>query len=242
MKTIYWVIAVVVVSVSGFIFLLLGDAQKTVPKIKLSYFGTEAEIADSVTKILSQALQKKSFFWIGIEPDKSEQLEFVLQLKKSLEKNKPFSKVIIDQELKLPLEWLQKFNATDSVAIKSNLTSTGEMLSFLEKNNESYVVITASIYSTPAIVGNQIYQLKEKFQIKPTTFSLAFFPTTTDEEKLMLFPCQTEDHSGTSAWGCEVANKSRFTRRKVDFKNTKPWVGLMDLVGEQDYMILLKKK
>ncbi|MBC7420840.1 MAG: hypothetical protein H7328_08930 [Bdellovibrio sp.] len=242
MKTIYWVIGVVVVSVSTFIYLMLGDAQKTVPKIKLSYFATEAEIAESVTKILSQILQQRSTFWIGIEPDKTEQLEVVLQLKQQLEKTKPFDKVIVDEELALSKEWLEKFKVTDSVAVKNNLPATGEQLANLEKTGQSYLVITASIYSAPTIIGNQLHQLKEKYLIQPTTFSLAFFPTSSEEEKYMLFPCRTEDHSGTASWGCEVANKSRFTRRKVDQANTKPWIGLMDLIGEKDYMILLKKK
>ena len=57
----------------------------------------------------------------------------------------------------------------------------------------------------------------------------------------MLFPCVTEDHAGTALWGCTVVNKARFTRRKIDTKNTKPWIGLMDLTGENDYMLLLKK-
>ncbi len=242
MKSIYWVIAVVAFSVSVFIYLLLGDAQKTVPKIKLSYFESETEVAESVTKILSQVLENRSSFWVGVEPGRNEQLEVAFQLMQQLQKVKPFSKVLVDEELSLSKEWLEKFSATDSVAVKNNLDSTGEMLAALEKSSQPYIVITANIYSAPTIIGNQIHKLKEKYLIKPTTFSLAYFPVTAEEEKNMMFPCRTEDHAGTAGWGCTVANKARFTRRKIDFKNTKPFIGLMDLIGEQDYMILLKKK
>lgn len=242
MKTIYWVISVAVVSIGVFVYVLMADTQKTLPKIKLSYFKDEAEIADSVTKRLSQDLQAKSNFWVGIEPEKKEQLEFVVQLKQHLEKTKEFKRIILDEEINLPKEWQDKLKITDTVAIKANLDGTGDTLAKLEQSGQAYLVITAAIYSTPLIVGNQIHQMKEKFKIKPTTFSLAFFPVTVDEEKEMLFPCRTEDHSGTATWGCAVANKARFTRRKVDFKNEKPWIALMDLVGENDYMILLKKK
>lgn len=242
MKTIYWVIGVVAVSVSVFIYLLLGDAQKTVPKIKVSYFDNETEIAEAVTQILSQVLSTRSTFWIGVEPGHNEQLEVALQLKQRLQKAKPFTKVIVDEELSLSKDWLEKFEATDSVAIKNNLSSTGTMLAELEKSNQPYVIITANIYATPSIMGNSIHKMKEKFSIKPTTFSLAFFPTVAAEEKDMVFPCRTEDNAGTAGWGCIVANKARFTRRKIDPQNQKSWVGLMDLIGEQDYMILLKKR
>ncbi len=243
MKTIYWVIAVVAVSLSVFIYVMLGDAQKTVPKIKLSYFATEGEIAESITKILSQTLQQRSGFWIGIEPEKTEQIEVALQLKQQLEKTKTFTKVIVDQELNLSKEWLEKFKATDVIAVKNNMDAVGEVLNGLEANAQPYILITAAIYSTPLIVANQIHKLKTKYPaIKPTTFSLAYLPTTPEDEKFMLFQCNTEDHSGTAAWGCAVVNKARFTRRKIKKDNIKDWIGLMDLIGEQDYMVLLKKK
>ncbi len=242
MKTIYWVIGVAVISIGVFIFLILGDAQKSVPKIKVSYFSNETEIAEAVTKILSQVIEKNSFYWVGVEPEKLEQLEVVYQLQNQLSKVKPFNRVIVDTELRLPKEWLEKFKATDAVSIKETVNATGELLQTLEKNGERYFLITAAIYSTPKIQQNQINQMKSKYLIKPITFSLAYFATTTEEERNMIFGCRTEDHSGASEWGCAVLNKSRFSRRKVNQANEKSWVGLMDLIGEKDYMILLKKK
>ncbi len=242
MKAIYWVITVVVVSVGVFIYLVLGDSQQTVPKIKLSYFTDETEIATSVTKILSQDLQKAHFFWMGIEPEKTEQFAVIVSLKQQLEKTKNFKHIILDEELKFSKEWQDLLHVTEVVKLKESLNSTGEMLSAHEKKGQDYIFITANIYSTPLIKENQLNQIKKQYHIQPTTFSLAYFPVDAPDEKNMLFPCSAEDHSGASAWSCLVSNRSRFSRRKIDFKNTKNWLGLMDLIGENDYMILLKKK
>lgn len=242
MKAIYWVLGVSVIAVGVFIFLFLGDAQKSLPKIKLSYFVDEKEIALSITKILAQEIAKQNVFWIGVEPEKVEQLEVALQLKKQLEKEKPFRTVIVDQELHLKKEWLENFGAVETVMIKENISSVGELLSELEKRNERYFLLTASIYSTPMIKQNQIHQMKAIKLIQPMTFSFAYFPIFADLEANMLFPCNTEDHAGTSDWGCAVANKSRFMRRRIEQKNPKSWIGAMDLIGEKDYMLLLYKK
>ncbi len=242
MKAIYWVIGVAVVGITLFIYVLLGDMQKTVPKIKLSYFKDEQEIAQSINKILYPEIVKNSSFWVGVEPEKPEQLQVILQLKEDLEKIKPFTTVILDSELKLSKEWTEKLKAVEVVSIKENLQAAADLLIKLEKNNENYFLITANIYSNSMIKKNQIHQIKELQPIRPMTFSFAYFPIKTELEKNMLFSCDTEDHAGISDWSCAVANKARFSRRRIDANNPKAWIGLMDLIGEKDYMILLYKK
>lgn len=242
MKAIYWVIGVSVVGIGVFVYLMLGDTQKSVPKIQLSYFVDEKEIAESITKRLEQEISKSNAFWVGVEPGKNEQLEVAVQLKNELAKKQVFNTVIIDQELNLSKEWLEKFQTVEVTSVKENLNALADLLSNLEKNKQRYFLLTASIYSTASIKKNQIHQMQELKGIQPTTFSFAYFPIRTELEGNMLFSCSTEDHAGTADWGCAVANKARFVRRKVNEKNEKPWIGVMDLIGENDYMILTYKK
>lgn len=242
MKAIYWVVGVSLSGIGIFIYLLLGDSQKSVPKIKLSYFIDEKEIAESIVKRLDQEISKANAFWVGVEPGKAEQLEVALQLKNEFEKKQAFITVIVDQELDLSKEWYEKFKTVETVALKANAKDLVQLLGDLEKNNQRYFLLTAAIYSTASIKKNQIHQMKEVKPIHPMTFSLAYFPIRAELEGQMVFPCRTEDHSGTADWGCAVANKSRFIRRKIDEKNEKPWIGAMDLIGEKDYMVLLYKK
>lgn len=242
-KTLIWIATVSIVAVGFFIYVLLGDAQKTIPKIKLSYFVSETEIAESVEKRLSQDLQKAKNFWVGLEPEKPEQIEVALQLKNQFEKKTPFTVVIIDQELGLSKEWIEKFKATEVVALKNSLAQVAPLLADLEIKGTPYFLLTASIYSNPLIKKNQINQIKEQHPtVKPFTFSFGYFPLTQDQERNSIFKCSTDDHSGVSEWTCAVVNKARLIRRRYDDKIQKPWVGAMDLVGENDYMLILNKK
>ena len=239
----FWVIGVIAASMVIFVYIVVSDSPRTLPKIDLSYFSDEQEVAQSVTKRLSQEISaSNNSYWIGLEPEKPEQTEIAVKLKEALEKNSPFQKVIVDEELLLKDPDLQRLGATEHLLLKENITGLGKDLASYEKNKVPYLVITAAIYSTSLLPGNPIRNLKEKFSIKPITFSLGYFAVDQKDETNLLFPCNSEDHSGIKDWGCFVTSKARSVRRKLNSKNQKAWVGLMDLSGENDYIILLKKK
>ena len=143
---------------------------------------------------------------------------------------------------KLSEEFLKSIQATQKVLLKENLDSVGSVLKMLEEKNKKYLFVTASLYSNSFIKENQIHQLKKKYKINPMTISLGYFPITTETERDSTFRCSTEDKSGASDWGCALVNKARGIRRKFDPKIQKPWAGVMDLTGEKDYMLLLRKK
>jgi hypothetical protein len=238
----FWVIGVIAASMVLFVYLVIVDAPQTQPKIKLSYFLDEREVVASVEKQLAQELSKANSFWIGIEPFRSEQIDIVVAIKKNFEQRNVFQKVFIDEELQLSNAEKEKLGMTDSLKLKEDALQLGEQLQALEKDNVPYLVVTAAIYSTSLLPSNPIHRIKEKFMIKPTTFSIGYFATTAEDEKNLLFECKAEDHSGIKDWGCFVTNRSRVVRRKIKEDNTKPWLGLMDLSGERDYAILIKKK
>ena len=243
MKPIYWIVAASVVALGIFISVSLDGAQKTVPKIKLSYFADEQEIAESILKRLQLEIGKNSFFWLGVEPEKNEQIKVVAAIKSEIEKkNGPFSEVIVDSELRLSSEDLKLLGATQNVLLKENVETVGQVLAQLEKENKKYIFVTASLYSNSFIKENPVHVLKSKFALKPLTLSFGYFAANAAEEKDILFPCDTEDKSGASNWGCAIANKARMVRRKFEKQNPKPWSGLMDLTGETDYMLLIRKK
>lgn len=240
---IIWVLIVVVAAIGVFVYLIRGDAPtRTLPKIKLSYFMDEKEVAESVSNALVEEMDQNKFYWFGTEPGKPEYLDVISEIKTALSKKHDFARVIADSELGLSEEIVNKLGVTDVVSFKENMSLVGEKLSVLEKAGTPYVLITASIYTTSLLVNSPRHNLKEKFSLSPMTFSLAYFPTTIEDEQNMLFGCRTEDHSGTSEWGCVVVNKARVNRRKIEKDNQKPWLGIMDLSGERDYILVLKKK
>lgn len=243
MKPIYWVVAASVVALGIFISVSLDGAQKTVPKIKLSYFADEQEIAQSILKRLHLEIGKNSYFWIGVEPEKNEQIQVVAAIKAEIEKkNGPFTEVIVDSELRLSADNLKLLGATQNVLMKENFDTVGQVLAKLEKENKKYIFITASLYTNSFIKENSVHLMKAKYALVPLTVSVGFFAASAAEEKNLLFGCDTEDKSGASNWGCALVNKARIVRRKFEKKNPKPWSGLMDLSGENEYMLLLRKK
>ncbi len=243
MKAIYLVVAASVVALGIFISVSLDGAQKTVPKIKLSYFTTPTEIAEAMTKRLNLEVQKNKSFWLGLEPEKNEHIPVAAAIKAEIEKlNGAFDEVIVDSELRLTPEDLNLLKTSQNVLIKENLTAVGDVLTNLKLQNKKYLVVTASLYTNSFIKENPIHILNKKYGIDPMTVSFGYFAANADEEKNILFPCDTEDKSGASNWGCAVVNKARVVRRKFEKENKKPWSGLMDLTGENDYMLLIRKQ
>lgn len=238
-KSIIWPFIVVALAIGVFLYFFLGEASKTLPKIRPSYFVNETEIADSIFKILNKEMTQTPFYWLGIEPEKPEQVPVVLELIKQIQQTHKIVHLFVDSELKLQPEL---FNQAEFVALKANIFEIGEKLAQLEKEKTPYILLTASIYSTNFLKENPIYKIKTNYSIKPLSFSFAFLPTNVEDENQMTFRCSTDDKSGISDWACFVLNKSRFVRRKLKLSHEKNWSGLMDLSGETDYVVLLKRK
>lgn len=234
-----------VIAVAAIIFLIvasLGQAQRTVPKIKLSYFKDFNEFSKAITQRLNLEIKQQNHFIIGIEPEKENHLEFIKNFKIELEKTiGQFDEVYVDIELKLSDEVKQYLNAKNMLAVKADWESVGKLL--VEQKEKKVLIVTASIYSTNLIQQNSYNKIKTQFQINPITFSMAYFPVTSEDERNSLFPCLADDNSGAKDWGCATTNKARTVRRRInmDKLNSTPRLttGLMDLTGENNYMILI---
>ncbi len=220
----------------------LGSSQRTVPKIKLSYFKDFNEFSSSIIQRLNLELKQQKHFLIGVEPEKQNNLELLKNFKIELEKLiGPFDEVYVDDELKLSDEIKQFLSAKNNLSVKTDWEQLGKVLS--EQKDRRILVVTASIYSTNLILQNSYNKMKTQYQINPMTFSMAYFPVTSEDEKNSLFPCLAEDNSGAKDWGCASTNKARSVRRKINTSkvNSTPHLtaGLMDLTGENNYMILI---
>lgn len=240
--TLVWVFTVLVVSVGAFLYLIKDDGLAAKPVVPPQFFGTEAEVAETMISSLPAEILKNRSIWIGLEPQKSEQIGIAAAFVDKLKSQNPKTKVIVDQELALNADELKQLGVTDLIFAKENIFLLGEKLQQLEKDNVGYIFISASIYTTTLLKKNPAYVLKEQYGIKPVSFSFAYLPVTPEDEKSMVFGCSTDDHNGTAAWGCVIVNRSRFARRKFSATSTKNWFALMDSVDESNYILLLKKK
>lgn len=237
MKPIYLIFTASLIGIGAFFALNVGDSQKTVPKIKLSYFVDMNEFSSAINQRLQQELSKENIIFFGVEPEKKEHLHLAIQFKNDLEKNKGlFDAVWVDQELELQASDLMDLGTYENVLMKENWFEIAENISNLK--DKKIFVLTASIYSTNLLKQNPLSKIKTKAKIQPMTFSVGYFSIDTPKEARSLFPCSTENKEGVSEWGCAMVNKSRTQRRKYDSTKNKI-SGLMDLTGEKDYMILI---
>ncbi|MEK6628829.1 MAG: hypothetical protein AABY53_09400 [Bdellovibrionota bacterium] len=236
-----WVFAVLITSILVFGYLVKTDKPTMRPIIELSYYDDEQEVVERISQSLAQNFSQNKHFWLGVEPEKPEQIDIASQLIKKLISEYKVANIIVDQELDLKNDQLTQLQSTEVMLFKENLYTIGEKLQEFEKTGVGYIVLSASIYTNSFLIKNPINILKEKNTLKPLTISFAYFATSAEDEKNMMFPCRAEDHTGTSDWGCVVINRSRFARRKIKPDSQKLWMGLMDTSGEKDFVLMLKK-
>ena len=244
----YFVIASAVVGLSIIAAYMARDMTKTVPKIKLSYFKSVPELAETVLNRLELELTTESQFWIGIEPNKSNHIVLAEELTLRLKSLGKIEQVYVDEQLGLSEQQLagiaMAFPDFKVLTIKEHWFDLSEM----QKKNElaKSMIITASIYATSMLPQNPINKIKkDNPNYKPTTFSTGHFAISTEDEKNLTFPCGTEDRAGTQNWACGILNKARAQRRKIQPTgevHNKTFLGVMDLTGEKDYMIVFTER
>ncbi len=238
LKPIIYAAVVFILALGVLIYSQLGSAQKTVPKIKLSYFENTDQFAEAITGRLRQEISNEKSFWFGIEPEKTIHTQLAISLKNKIEKqNGKFDFIFIDRELNLKPDEVSEITNAEQISVRDEWPAIAEKLAALK--DKRYFLITAAIYSTSFIHQNPIHKIKNKNLSNIMTFSSGYFSSDANDEKNGLFRCSTEDKEGVSAWACALVNKSRAQRKKLNTEK-KLLVGVMDLTGEKDYMILLR--
>lgn len=242
-RPILFTIFLVLVAAAMVMYFTQGESAKTLPKVKLSYYVNNSEFASAIEMSLREELLKRKYFWVGYEPENQNQIDLTMLIKQQIElqSGHRFDLVIIDKELMLEKEIEIGFDMTHEIALKENYAEAAELIK--SNKDKRILVVTAAIYSTNLIKENPYTKVKELTQLQPMAFSLGFLPAVIEEERQTLFKCDTEDKTGTSPWACAVVNKARTIRRRIDLEKVKQsWrIGLMDISGEADYMVLLGK-
>lgn len=237
-KPLYFAIVVFVLATVALIYTQSGNAQKTVPKLKLSYFNNLEGFSEAIQGRLQQEILAEKSFWFGVEPEKPSHLKLAIALLKQIEKsNGPFDIIFFDKELQLKPADLVEIPQAKEIVVRDEWPAVADQMSALK--DKRYFLITASIYSTSFLNENPVHKIKNKTQQNMMTFSSGHFSKDLDDEKNSVFPCSTDDKEGISAWSCAVVGKARTQRKKLNINHTA-FAGLMDLTGEKDYMILIR--
>ena len=213
-----------------------GLGPRPVPKIKLSKFERPEVMSHALALRLRQELTSANFLILGLDQHDNDQTRIWQELLKHLQQEGiGYSVVLADVALNggvdfpgaVPLDFLNNFQPIVDV-IKQNLNE-----------GKRVVAIVPSIYSAQFIHGNWAWRLREEVKLNPMSMTLQWFPRSREQEKDMRIPCvvQGVDLQGTGPFGCLVVQKARTVYLK---KMDGPYVGLADLIGLNDYLVLFR--
>jgi hypothetical protein len=236
MKYLYWVAAAIVVVIGVGISVYFGQGTVSLPKITYNHYSDPAKFAEVLILKMSSELKDAPLVMLGVAPGR----------KIGLEIWKAFLDQTASGELKYPVvivdPGLPFANEMFPDAVKMDLKK--DFLRFIEGAKNARVqgvrmaVIVPSIYASQLLQGNPADSIKKNSDLKLTSFSVMGFPRAAEQEATMEIRCVMgqNDRDGEGALGCEAQKKARLLYRK----KSRPgfYEGVMDQVGEKDYLVL----
>lgn len=215
--------------------LYFGLQPRSVPKINLSSFSTPEEAGQAVGKRLWLELKDAPVLLLGVWPNHPEDIEVVRGLLNSLtEPGQGYDVVVVEPQL----PGVDVFVGAQSISLRDEAARFVEGVKNARAQGKRVVAIVPSMFSSRLIAEGPADRLKKEFELDFVSLSIAPFPFSRDEEGTFEVQCMTGgDQTGFGALGCAVIQKARQNYRKK--KDPTRYQGLMDLVGNQDYLLLL---
>lgn len=237
MKWLYVTVStlVVVLGISASVY--FGAQPRTVPLIKLSYFNEPEKIAEAIVSIAGLKIMEAPVLFLGVHPHSETDMKI---WKAFLDKNShpglKYDVVVMDPNL----PYKNMIAANSEIDIKDDRPRFIEGLKAAQEKNLRIAIIVPTIYSSQLIKQNPVDLLKAEGQFKPVSMSLVPFKLYADEKENPIYPCIVErDVEGTGPLGCAIQIKERSLRVKKE--KAHDWAGMMDLVGENDYLVFVQK-
>ena len=237
----YWLLFALVLGAGLTATIYFGLQPRPVPKIQISKFQSDLELANSLVMRLNEEIKDSRVIFLGVQPERPDQLKvWQAFLKQSLPPEMQYSVVVLDQYLPNP----ELFPEAERFDTKEQAQALFSGIQQALQSGKRVAVIVPNIYSVQKVAGNLVNRLSELLQpenkpeILPTSLSLADFPRDRSEERSMVQPCVVEgvDETGYGPWGCMVLQAARANYRKRFEKGQ--WIGLVNLIGLRDYMVL----
>jgi len=240
MKYLYWSILALVVTLGLGFSVYMSKEPEIISKIDFSYFQDSREVAEALLKQVQPELQQSHLVMLGVMPGRKIDLEIWKQfLDKSSAAGLPFQAIVVEPALPGVLDF---FPTAVRMDLKTELARFIEGAKNARARNLRMAVIVPSIYSSQSLQDNPADLLVKTSDLKPLGLSLVAFPRSPQEELQMEIPCVmgANDRQGTGALGCLALTKARLfyqTKSRPGFLE-----GIVDLVRERDYLILLNSQ
>lgn len=237
MKYVYGILVAVVLVLGIGFSVYFGVQPKSIPKITYSNFSEPSKVADALVLRMNQELKGMPFVMLGVMPGRKMDLEvWKAFLAQSEVPEIQYQALVIDPELPFANEL---FPSAVKMDIKTDMVRFIEGAKNARAQGLRMAVIVPSIYASQRLQGNSADILRKTTDLAPTSFSIMGFPRSAEQEDKMEIPCVmgANDRDDVGALGCMAEQKARLLYRK----KSKPgfYEGLMDQVGERDYLLLL---
>ena len=226
----FYFVALIVIG-SVVLFLMTGLQPKSVMKIKWSEFEDIPTVAHALQVSLQKEYQEKNLLVVGLDPGVSSHLKAILEFQKILPDNLKYQDIWVQEGL---------------LEVPVPGTQTAD---FRHENLPAWTQIFESARRTLVLLPNAFTStiVKESpvsfFKKNKDFVSLSFvnYPQSPDQESEMVLPCTAgaADQTGTSDLGCRILQTARFRARK-GFSKKNQMFGQLELVGNRDYLFLLK--
>jgi hypothetical protein len=236
MKYLYWICASLVLILGIGFSVYFGIQPKSIPKITYSHFDSPSKLADSIILRMNQELKQAPLLMLGVMPGRAYDLEvWKAFLAQSAIPEIQFQALVIDPDLPGAADM---FPGAVRMDLKKETARFIEGAKNAQKQGLRMAVIVPTIYASQVLKDNPIHLIKESSDLRPMSFSLMGFPRAPEQEQKQEIPCVMGpgDREGTGDLGCVAQDKARLVYRKKS--KADKYEGLMDQVGERDYLIL----
>ncbi len=214
-----------------------GLAPKPIPKIKFSLFEEPLKLAQAIELRLQEELKNAPILAFGYQPEKPEQLEILRQFVKiNSGAGLKYDVIVADADLG---DLGAGFEGAEKLHMKEQLEDLAKGIQAAQAAQRRVLMVMPSSFSSQLLPANVVGQLKQKFQLSITSFSIVELLRSRDSEKTVTIPCFVSDTGqdvlGAGALGCAILQQSRATYRKKGEPSKK--AGMMDQRGLTDYLI-----
>lgn len=239
-KAIYWVTALIVLSVGITICVYFGIQPKSIPKIKLSYLKTSREFGDAMVLSSQPAIDKTKLILLGVLPEMSSHKELIPEMVDSLRRKYPNLVVIVDFRFGLK----ESLHADAEINPDVGNSDIATLIEAPLRLDKRILLILSVVHTSSLIKRNLINGLREQFAGQVMGLTIGNFPRSREEESDSLIRCQTEeaDPTGYGSLGCMVLAMSRrnYYKRSKEVTMNSGYVGMMDQVGLFDFLALFR--
>lgn len=237
-KYTYWAFAALILGTVIYFISRPELEPQNLPKIQYTQVASPAEFGELIFKKLTEDVRQAPVLFLGVTPDQVEDLE----VWKSFLAAAALTDLRYDMIIAEPqLPFIELLSPQMMMDLKTERDRFVEGVRAAQAKGMRVAVIVPTIYSSQLLTRNPADLLKTVHSLNFTSFSIAKYPVTIEQEAVFQPGCSVDekDREGTGALGCAIRTKARTTYRQKVKPGT--YSGMMDKIDKTDYLVLFNR-